>query len=250
MGRPLSALGVARRAPYLPHMDGTLLNALALIIPLVFAIVFHEVSHGYVAKLLGDRTAQERGRLTLNPLRHVDPFGTLILPGFLSLVGAPVFGWAKPVPVNARRLRNPRYGMMVVAAAGPGSNFIMAAIAALALGPLVARYGILEVQQGIAGFIEANLINFIGLNVFLALFNLLPIPPFDGSHIVEGLLPRAGARKYAELRRYGLPLLVFVLLILPMIAPQLNIIDRFVVPPWSWLNDHYLALAGWAAGAG
>jgi Zn-dependent protease len=107
----------------------------------------------------------------------------------------------------------------------------------------------LEVQQGIVGFTEANLINFIGLNVFLALFNLLPIPPFDGSHIVEGLLPRAAAQKYAELRRYGLPLLVFVLLILPMIAPQLDIIDRFVVPPWSWLNDRYLALAGWAAGA-
>jgi Zn-dependent protease len=228
-------------------MDDPIYSALTLIIPLVIAIVFHEVSHGYVAKLLGDPTAQERKRLTLNPLRHVDPVGTVILPGFLALVGAPVFGWAKPVPVNASRLRNPRFGMMAVAAAGPGSNLVMAALAAVGLGLIAQFFGNAEPGPAV-GFLVANLVNFIGINIFLALFNLLPIPPFDGSHIVEGLLPREAARKYAGFQRYGILLLVVVLLVLPSIAPELDIIDRFVVPPVMWLQDRYFALAGLIAG--
>src|SRR5690606_11837189 len=109
-------------------MNETLLMAIALIPALVFAIVFHEVSHGWTALALGDPTAREQRRLSLNPIRHVDPFGTLILPGILALTGAPVFGWARPVPVNQRRLRNPRWGMMAVAAAGPASNLVLAAL--------------------------------------------------------------------------------------------------------------------------
>ena len=115
-------------------MDGTVLNIAALVPALVFAIVFHEVAHGWTALALGDPTAKERRRLSLNPIRHVDPFGTLILPGLLALTGAPVFGWAKPVPVNKWRLDNPRFGMMAVAAAGPGTNLVLAAIGAVLLG--------------------------------------------------------------------------------------------------------------------
>src|SRR6478736_2283226 len=118
-------------------MDGTLLSVLALVPALVFAIVFHEIAHGFAALALGDPTAREQRRLSLNPLRHVDPFGTVILPGLLALAGAPVFGWAKPVPVNQQRLRNPRFGMMAVAAAGPLTNLVMATIGALAIGLLV-----------------------------------------------------------------------------------------------------------------
>ena len=106
-------------------MNDTMMQAGALIVPLIFAIVFHEVAHGLMARALGDPTAQERGRLSLNPLKHVDPIGTVLVPGALKLMGLPVFGWAKPVPVNFARLRHPRSGMMLVAAAGPGSNLIM-----------------------------------------------------------------------------------------------------------------------------
>ncbi|MFM5907361.1 MAG: site-2 protease family protein, partial [Novosphingobium sp.] len=111
-------------------MNDTLLKAAALIVPMVFAIVFHEVAHGLSAKWLGDPTAQERGRLSLNPIRHVDPVGTVVLPGALALLGLPVFGWAKPVPVIPQRMRNPRIGMMLSAAAGPASNFIQALVGA------------------------------------------------------------------------------------------------------------------------
>jgi len=233
-------------------MDGSisdaLYNALTLIIPLVIAIVFHEVSHGYVAKLLGDNTAAERKRLSLNPIRHVDPVGTVVLPGFLSLVGAPVFGWAKPVPVSKQRLRNPRFGMMAVAAAGPGTNFVLAALSAVALGLLVRAYG-----QGSPGpvalFAAANLNNFILINLFLGLFNLLPLPPFDGSHIVEGLLPRPAARVYERLRPFGLLLFFIVLLVIPWLFPQANIVERFVLPPVEWAAARFFALAEAVAGA-
>ena len=120
-------------------MSDTLQQIIVLVPVLIIAIVFHEVAHGFVANLLGDPTAKERNRLSLNPLRHIDPLGTLLVPGFLALVGGPIFGWAKPVPVIKERLRNPRFGMMAVAAAGPGTNFILAAIGAVLLGLFVAR---------------------------------------------------------------------------------------------------------------
>ena len=174
-------------------MYDTLYQAAATIVPLILAIVFHEVAHGWAALALGDPTAQERRRLSLNPLRHVDPIGTIVLPGLLKLAGAPVFGWAKPVPVNKWRLRNPRFGMMAVAAAGPASNLVLAALAAVALGLLVGGAGDLQQVSGGLRFLTLNLFNFVLINIFLALFNLLPLPPFDGSHIVEGLLPAASA---------------------------------------------------------
>ena len=243
MARPLGADG---HTPYLTDMSDTLFNVFALIPALVFAIVFHEVSHGWAALAFGDPTAKERRRLSLNPLRHVDPMGTLIIPGALALIGAPVFGWAKPVPVNQWRMRNPRVDMMFVAAAGPGSNLVLAAIGAVLLG-LTART-LSAPPAGLVGYVLAALNYFILVNIFLALFNLLPIPPFDGSHIVEGLLPRAAAQTYARLRPWGFPLMFLILLVLPSLFPGFNIVARFVIPPVEWVQDHYLRLAEAVAG--
>lgn len=226
-------------------MNETILQALALIPSLIFAIVFHEVSHGLVARMLGDPTAERQRRLTLNPLRHVDPVGTVILPGLLALAKLPVFGWAKPVPVNPRLLRNPRYGMMAVAAAGPLSNLILAAFGAVALGLMARSYGMDEEPVGAALFAATALNYFVMVNVFLAFFNLLPLPPFDGSHIVEGLLPRGAAlQAYQRLRPFGMLLFFGLLLVVPYLFPQANIIERLVLPPVQWMLEHYLALAG------
>jgi Zn-dependent protease len=222
------------------------MTALAVIPALVLAIVFHEVAHGWTALALGDPTAKERRRLSLNPIRHVDPIGTLILPGVLFLSGLPVFGWAKPVPVIKQRLRNPRFGMMAVAAAGPGTNLILAMIGAIGLG-LLSRGGV--DTEGVSGLAISALYSFILINIFLALFNLLPIPPFDGSHIVEGVLPRRAARLYERLRPFGFPLLIVLLVVVPWLMPELGIVQRVVIPPVTWAEQQYLALAGWVAGA-
>lgn len=227
-------------------MNQTLLQAAALIVPLVVAIVFHEVAHGWVARALGDPTAQEQRRLSLNPLRHVDPFGTLVLPGLLALAKLPVFGWAKPVPVNKWRLRHPRRDMMLVAAAGPGTNLLLAAAGAVMLGLVVLYAG--DDAGPFLAFLALNAVNFIFVNVFLAFFNLLPVPPFDGSHIVEGLLPRAAARRYAGLRPYGLMLMVVLLLVVPHFFPEWGVVRQLVLPPVLWIGAHYFALASAIAG--
>lgn len=229
-------------------MTDTIYQAAALIIPLVLAIVFHEVAHGWTARALGDPTAAELNRLSLNPLRHVDPVGTILVPGMLKLAGLPVFGWAKPVPVIAERMRNPRVGMMLVAVAGPGMNLLMALLGAVALGLLVAPYRDAE-PTGVTAFVMLNLINFLAINVFLALFNLLPIPPFDGSHVVEGLLPRRAAAVYAASRPYAFFLMVGLLVVLPTIAPELDVVRRFLLPPVDWTMDQYLAVVKAVAGA-
>jgi len=246
-------------------MDETLLTALALIPALVIAIVFHEVAHGWTALMLGDPTAKERKRLSLNPIRHVDVFGTLILPGLLALAGLPVFGWAKPVPVIKQRLRNPRFGMMAVAAAGPGTNLVLATIGAIALGAVllglaasssdaVSIIGMLA--QGyqpdptsLPGFAITALYFFISINVFLALFNLLPIPPFDGSHVVEGLLPARAALVYHKLRPFGLALMFLLLLVVPSFFPDLGIVQRVVLPPVMWTMAQFMGLAALVAAA-
>jgi len=190
-------------------MENTVTLLLLLIPCLVIAIVFHEVAHGYVAKLLGDPTASERGRLTLNPIRHVDPIGTLLVPGALLLAGAPAFGWAKPVPVNQYRLRNPRYHMMAVAIAGPASNFVLATLGAVLIGIASAIAGTsILAEDNVLG---VALTMFLLINIFLGLFNLLPIPPFDGSHIVGGLLPDRLRYQWAKLQRVGIFLLIGVI---------------------------------------
>ncbi|MET0588629.1 MAG: site-2 protease family protein [Novosphingobium sp.] len=229
-------------------MTEMLYAAATVIIPMVLAIVFHEVAHGWTALALGDSTAAEQKRLSLNPLRHVDPFGTIILPGFLKLVGAPVFGWAKPVPVDFSRLRNPRTGMMLVAAAGPGTNLVLALIGAVILGLVLRPYGPQGDLGSVTAFIVANLANFLLINVFLALFNLLPIPPFDGSHIVQGLLPERLGEYYGRMQAVGLLVVLFLIVVLPTFVPSLDIIGRVVVPPVQWLTGHYFALAAAVAG--
>lgn len=220
-----------------------LFQAATWIVPLVFAIVLHEVSHGWAALAFGDPTAKRKRRLSLNPVRHVDPFGTLILPLVLAVSGGPVFGWAKPVPVVASRMRNPRLHMMLVALAGPGMNLALALISAFAMA-LLRWFGPGDGDGWI--FLEMNLINFLVINVFLAIFNLLPIPPFDGGHVVEGLLPRPLAERYRRLGRFGFPLLILLLVIVPWVAPEANIVAWLVVPPVQWV----IALMAWLAGLG
>lgn len=222
-------------------MSDTFTLAAILIPCLIIAIVFHEVAHGYAALLLGDPTAKEKKRLSLNPLRHVDPVGTLLVPGGLALAGAPVFGWAKPVPVKPRRLNNPRYGMMAVAAAGPGTNFVLAFIGAILLGIFGA-----ELLSGASieepSLLEQGLFYFVLINVFLGLFNLLPIPPFDGSHILEGLLPRKLVPYYAKLRPFGF-VLFFGLVAVTWFAPQWGVLENTVGPAVNWTMEKYLTVS-------
>jgi Zn-dependent protease len=223
--------------------DNLVFRIATWLIPLVFAIVLHEVAHGWVANAFGDPTARRKGRLSLNPIRHVDPVGTIVLPLILAVSGAPVFGWARPVPVVARRMRNPRFHMVLVALAGPGMNLVLALLAAFALALLLRA----APGTGIGWqFLYLNLANFLVINVFLAVFNLLPIPPFDGGHVVEGLLPRPLAAHYAKLHRFGFPLLIFLLVLLPLIAPRANIVDYVVGPPVRLI----IGLLGWIAGLG
>ncbi len=228
-------------------MNDTIIQAAALILPLIFAIVFHEVAHGLMARSLGDPTAAQLGRLSLNPIKHVDPVGTVFLPGLLALFHLPVFGWAKPVPVVASRLRHPRRDMMLVGAAGPGSNLIMAAIAAVVLGIVMRPYAGVQEPGGIIGFLVLNLFNFISINVFLALFNLLPIPPFDGSHIVEGLLPERAARGYAKFRMVGMLIPIFLIIVLPQLMPSFSV-TKYLVAPVEWVINWYLKLTVLIAG--
>jgi Zn-dependent protease len=201
-------------------MSENLAFALVVIPCIIVAIVFHEVAHGYAAKALGDTTASERGRLTLNPIKHVDPIGTLLVPGGLLLLGGPPFGWAKPVPINMYRLSDPRYGMMAVAAAGPGINFVLATLGAMILGLIGEAStlvpgpgGLIFVADatGTALPVENALLYFVLINLFLGLFNLLPIPPFDGSHIVGGLLPDRLRVHWLRLQRVGIVLILGVI---------------------------------------
>jgi Zn-dependent protease len=166
----------------------------------------------------------------------------VILPLGLAIAGAPVFGWAKPVPVIAQRLRNPRWGMVAVALAGPGMNLALATLAAIAIGVIAATTGG-TAPVGVAGFVLANLINFLLVNVFLAIFNLLPMPPFDGGHVVEGLLPRPLAAHYAKIGRFGFLLLILVLVVLPMVFPGADLVGRVVGPPAQAVIGWFLALA-------
>ena len=232
-------------------MSDTLTLIVLLVPALVVAIVFHEVAHGWVALMLGDPTAKERRRLSLNPIRHVDPVGTLLVPGLLAVVGGPIFGWAKPVPVIKERLDNPRFGMMAVAAAGPLTNFILGTLGAILLGivlPLGAQIvvgdtgmSLIAGADGSTDMVASALFYFILINVFLAIFNLLPIPPFDGSHIVEGAMPRRWVHLYEKLRPFGM-VLFLGLVALTWFAPQLGVLENTVGVPVNWALERYLAL--------
>jgi len=229
-------------------MSDTFLRAAALIVPMVFAIVFHEVAHGLSAKWLGDPTADERGRLSLNPLRHVDPIGTIVVPGALALFGMPVFGWAKPVPVTPQRMRNPRLGMVLSAAAGPASNFVQALVGAVLLGLLVVYYGPQGEPGGVGKFLALMLSYVMMINVFVGLFNLIPIPPFDGSHIVEGLLPRSLARAYGGLRKFGFAMVLILIVVLPRLVPGFDPVGAIIDKPYGLAMDAYGAIVSAIAG--
>ena len=222
--------------------DNMIYQIAVWLVPLVIAIVFHEVAHGLVARRLGDPTAEQRGRLTLNPIKHIDPFGTVILPLALAITHAPVFGWAKPVPVDYRRLRNPRRDMVLVALAGPGMNLLLALLGAAILAATVSLSG--GAEDGAARFIAANALNFVLINIFLGIFNLLPVPPFDGGHVVEGLLPPPLAQRFAKIGRYSLVILMVLLLLLPMVG--INIVGRIVSPIAAAITRLFLGIFGLA----
>jgi len=226
-----------------PMNIDTLVHVVAIwILPLVIAIVFHEIAHGWVASALGDPTARRLNRLSLNPVEHVDPVGTLLVPLGLAIAHLPVFGWAKPVPVVAGQLRNPRRDMVIVALAGPAMNLLLALTAALLLAGFVTMsHGVSS--SGVGLLVLENLVNFIRINVFLAVFNLLPIPPFDGGHVVEGLLPRPLARQYGQIARYGFPVMLLLLVVLPTILPTANVVQRVVGPPADALTRLFLGIA-------
>ncbi len=212
-------------------------------IPAIIAITFHEASHGYVAYLLGDDTAWRQGRVSFNPLVHIDPFGTVVLPVMLLMLRSPfLFGYAKPVPVNFRALRRPRLGMMLVAAAGPGMNLLLATIAAL--GFHVVGY----VPAPGAQWLAANLMNALVLNVILAIFNLLPIPPLDGGRILVSVLPGSLARLVSRAEPYGLLILVGLIVVLPLLGARLGInldlISRLIMTSTNAVLGIILRLTG------
>ncbi|MCA7119912.1 MAG: site-2 protease family protein [Acidibrevibacterium sp.] len=204
-------------------MIGLALQLALAVVPVVLAITLHEAAHGYAALAMGDDTARAAGRLSLNPLRHIDRVGTVLLPGILLIgqwltLGRVVFlfGWAKPVPVAAWKFRSPRRGMMVVAAAGPAMNFLLAWLAALALHALA-----YAPPRG-AEIGGVFIYYFVLTNLVLGIFNLLPIPPLDGGRIVVGLLPLRLARRWALLERVGILLVLLVVFILPQVLAGLG----------------------------
>lgn len=207
---------------------GFLLTAIIVAPGIILAITLHEASHGYVAWKLGDDTAYMLGRVTFNPLRHIDPLGTIILPALLVFTTGYMFGYAKPVPVNFRKLRVPRRDMVLVAAAGPASNILIALASAIALRLIP---GTATMTTAVIAEIFTYSIFF---NVIIAIFNMIPLPPLDGGRVAVGLLPYPLSWYLARLERYGIVILLGALIVLPLIGQQigtdLNVFRWFIMP--------------------
>ena len=214
------------------------------VLPVLFAITLHEAAHGWVAWRLGDDTARALGRISLNPLRHIDPVGTVLIPAVLLFGsgGRMMFGFAKPVPVDFSRLRKPRRDMVLVAAAGPGSNILLAVISAMLI------HGSVLFDADIERWIMHNLVNSVWINLLLAVFNMLPLPPLDGGRIAVGLLPPELARQLVRIERAGMIIILTALFILPWISGKigfdLNIFRWLIGEPTAYLMDLIFSLTG------
>ena len=225
-------------------MDDLIFTISVWTLPVLIAITFHEAAHGFVARMRGDDTAWRLGRVTFNPLKHVDPFGTILLPAML-LIGSGgqfLFGFAKPVPVDFSRLNNPRIDMVWVALAGPGINIVLALAAAI-LGLTVT-----VLPSFLGEWALFNLVNAIQINVVLAVFNMLPLPPLDGGRVLVGLLPDRLAYALAQTERYGLFILIGLIFILPMIGQQIGVNLDFmrwlIGTPTAYIVDAILGVTG------